>query len=133
VELSSLVAEIDGHQRKIVMSEVRPARAADGDSGIAVANGRTLPFIVTRAWNAPAGHYPEAWYIVDPDTREVLFEGPQRSALVWGLMSWTEVTDEVDDRIPLSPGKYWIVFALGGVQGGQIDVDVAESTESKSA
>jgi hypothetical protein len=126
VDLSSLAANIDGHQRKVVMSAVRPARAADGVSGIALQRGRTLPFVVGRAWNAPAGTYSEAWYLVDPKTREVLFEGPKRTVSIWGLLSWTEFTDEVTEPIPLAPGTYLVVFALGGVQGGQMDVVAAE-------
>lgn len=129
MNLSALVADIDGHQRKIVMNDARPARAAHGASGIALQQGVTLPFIVSRAWNAPAGHYSERWYLVDPKTREVLFEGPEHFASIWGLQSWTELTDEVSETIPLSPGTYLIVFALGGVQGGQMDVDVVESSE----
>ena len=127
MNLSSLVANIDGHQRKVVMSDVHPARAAYGDSGIALRGGRTLPFSVTRAWNAPAGNYTEGWYLVDPKTREVLYEGPQKTVLIWGLQSWTELTDEVGEAIPLAPGTYWIVFALGGAMGGQVDVDAAEA------
>ncbi|HZA39490.1 MAG TPA: hypothetical protein VFA00_02590 [Actinomycetota bacterium] len=127
MELSSLVADIEGHQRKIVMSAVRPARSAHGADGIPIRGGRTLPFVVKRAWNAPAGNWPEAWYLVDPSTREVLFEGPQKIVSVWGLLAWTEFSDEVNERIPLQPGAYWIVFALGGVQGGQIDVEAFEA------
>jgi hypothetical protein len=129
VNLSALVADIDGHQRKIVMSAVRPARAEHGASGLALEQGVTLPFIVTRAWNAPAGHYSERWYLVDPKTREVLFEGPEHLVSVWGLQSWTELTDEVSETIELPPGTYLIVFALGGVQGGQMDVDAVESSQ----
>lgn len=127
MNLSALVADIDGHQRKIVMSEVRPTRAAHGDEGIPLRNGRTLPFEVIRAWNAPAGHYTEAWYLVDPDTREVLYEGPQRTTSIWGLQSWTEFTDEVTDSIPLTARNYLVVFALGGVMGGQMDVSAREA------
>jgi hypothetical protein len=123
VELSSLVADIDGHQRKVVMSAVRPARLEHGTEGIAVLGGRTLPFVVKRAWNAPAGNWPEAWYLVDPATREVLFEGPQKIVSVWGLLAWTEFSDEVNPRLLLDPGTYLIVFALGGVQGGQMEVE----------
>jgi hypothetical protein len=126
VELSSLVADIDGHQRKVVMSAVRPVRSVHGAEGIAIRAGRTLPFVVKRAWNAPAGNWPEAWYLVDPSTREVLFEGPQKVVSVWGLLAWTEFSDEVDPRLPLTPGTYLIVFALGGVQGGQMDVEAFE-------
>jgi hypothetical protein len=119
VELSSLEASIDGHQRKVVMAEVRPAKAVHGDTGIPLKNNKTLPFVVTRAWNAPAGHYLEAWYLVDPKTREVLFEGPARDVKIWGLQSWSEFTDEITDPIRLEPGTYLVVFALGGVLGGQ--------------
>jgi len=127
VELSSLVADIDGHQRKIVMNAVRPARTSHGTEGIALKGGRTLPFVVARAWNAPAGNWPEAWYLVDPATREVLFEGPQKIVSVWGLLAWTEFSDEVDPGIPIEPGTYLIVFALGGVQGGEMNVEAYEA------
>jgi hypothetical protein len=127
VNLSSLVADIDGHQRKVVMSAVRPARAADGDSGIALQGGRTLPFVVERAWNAPAGNYEEAWYLVEPKTREVLFEGPKKTVSIWGLLSWTELADEVEEAISLDSGTYLVVFALGGVLGGQMDVVAEEA------
>ena len=126
MELSSLVADIDGHQRKVVMSAVRPVRSIYGTEGIALLGGRTLPFVVKRAWTAPAGNWPEAWYLVDPTTREVLFEGPQKIVSIWGLLSWTEFSDEVDPRLPLEPGNYLIVFALGGVQGGQMEVEARE-------
>jgi hypothetical protein len=129
VDLSALVADIDGHQRKIVAASVRPAKAAHGDNGIALQGGRTLPFVVSRGWNAPAGNYVEAWYIIDPESREVLFEGPSRRASVWGLLSWTELTDTVEDRIALEPGNYEIVFALSGLLGGRFPVDAAEVAE----
>jgi hypothetical protein len=108
------------------MSAVRPARSVHGSQGIALRGGRTLPFVVRRAWNAPAGNWPEAWYLVDPSTREVLFEGPQKIVSVWGLLAWTEFSDEVDPRLSLAPGTYLVVFALGGVQGGQMDVEAIE-------
>lgn len=122
MDLTALTANIDGHQRKIVMSRVRPAQPSNGDSGIALEDGRTLPFTVTRAWNAPAGNYSERWYLVDPETREVLLEGPEHQVLIWGLLAWTEVTDRSPAAIPLTPGTYLVVFALGGIMGGQIEV-----------
>lgn len=133
VDLSSLVADIDGHQRKIVSASVRPARIAHGDSGIPLQGGRTLPFVVTRGWNAPAGNYVEAWYLIDPETREVLFEGPRRLASVWGLLSWTEFTDTVDEPVPLQPGTYEIVFALSGLLGGTLPVEAREVAAAESA
>jgi hypothetical protein len=128
-DIKTRVAEIDGHQRKVVESEVRPTRAAHGTAGIPLRAGRTLGFRVRRAWNAPAGHYAERWYLVDPATREVLFEGPERLASVWGLQSWTEYTDDVEPRLRLTPGTYLVVFALGGVMGGQLEVEAAEVAE----
>ena len=119
-------AEISGHQRKVVSSSVGPVRRSLGDAGIPLRNGRTLPFRVTRGWNAPAGHYAETWYLVDPASREVLFEGRTRTLLVWGLQSWTEVADEAADPIPLRPGPVLVVFSLGGVWGGDLEVEAVE-------
>jgi hypothetical protein len=133
VKLSSFVADIDGHQRKIVMSEVRPAKTVHGDSGIALRDGKTLPFVVTRAWNAPAGHYSEAWYLVHPESREVLHEGRSRQVLVWGLLSWTELTDDISEPFELRPGTYQIVFALGGLLGGQAEVQATEAPAEEAA
>lgn len=133
MELSSLVADIDGHQRKIVSASVRPARAAHGNAGIPLQGGRTLPFVVTRGWNAPAGNYVEAWYLIDPETREVLFEGPSRHASVWGLLSWTEFSDTVEEAVPLEPGNYEIVFALSGLLGGRFPVEAHEVAAAESA
>jgi hypothetical protein len=116
-------ADLEGHQRKTVKSAIQPLRAAHGTDGIALAGGSTLPFVVTRWWNAPAGNYPETWYLIDPATNEVLHEGPVKLVLVWGLQSLTEVSDKVTEPVTLSPGRYRIVFALGGVRGGEADVD----------
>jgi hypothetical protein len=127
-------ADIDGHQRKVMRSAVRPARSAYGTEGIALEDGRTVPFVVSRGWNAPAGRYLETWYLVDPDTNEVVFEGPVRmEAKIWGLQSITDVTDEVRDEIPLGPGRYKIVFALGGVRGGEIEVEAREVGSEQAA
>jgi hypothetical protein len=123
-------ADIAGLQRKVVSSSVRPARVNHGESGIALRNGRTLPFVVTRSWSAPAGHYDEAWYLVDPSTREVLFEALSGEVRVWGLQSWTPFTDTITQPIPLKPGSYMIVFALGGSQGGEITVTAADAVGS---
>lgn len=106
---------------------MRPASAADGLSGIAVGGGRTKPFVVARSWSAPAGVYPEGWYLIDPSTREVFYERTEPEVSVFGLQSLTEVVTEVTEPIPLAPGSYQVVFALGGVMGGQLDVDVSEA------
>jgi hypothetical protein len=123
-------ADIGGLQRKVVSSSVRPARINHGESGIALRNGRTLPFVVTRSWSAPAGHYEEAWYLVDPSTREVLYESVSGEVRVWGLQSWTPFSNTVTEPIPLTPGNYLIVFALGGSQGGETTVAAADLVES---
>lgn len=126
-------ADISGHQRKVVSSAVRPARAVHGRSGIALKGGRSLPFIVSRKWNAPAGNYQEQWFLVAPDSREVLFEGPVREILVFGLQSLTEVADVVDEPIELAPGTYLIVFALGRIMGGQVEVEASEPQTEEAA
>ena len=126
-------AEINGPQRKIVSHRVRPLRLAHGTEGIPVRNGRTLPFSVLRAWSAPEGYYPEQWFLVNPETREVLYEGPVREALIWGLQSLTEITDEVRESIDLAPGTYLIVFSLDRLMGGQVEVQAVEVPAEEAA
>ena len=126
-------ADVNGPQRKILTAYVRPARAAHGTSGIALKDGRTLPFVVVREWSAPAGYYSEQWFLVDPVTQEVLYEGPVEEALIWGLQSRTERRTEVEHQIPLEPGSYQIVFALGGLRGGDIEVEAAEAPAEEAA
>lgn len=122
-------ADIAGLQRKVVFSSVRPLRISDGDSGIPLRDARTLPFVVSRSWSAPAGHYPEAWYLVDPSTREVLYERSSGEVRVWGLQSWTELSDTVTEPLVLSPGSYLVVFALGGSKGGELPVPAAPAVQ----
>ncbi len=122
-------ADISGSQRKVVSHAVRPARLAHGDSGIALKDGVTLPFVVRRGWSAPLGHYAERFYIIDQKTREVLFEGPERTELVRGLQAVTEFVDEISMPLDLKPGPYGLVFALGGMMGGEETVEVFEVAE----
>jgi hypothetical protein len=126
-------ANVEGHQRKIVSSEVRPRRLAHGTAGIPLRDGKTLPFRVVRRWNAPAGNYEERFYLVHPETREVLYEGSARMVLIWGLQSLTEVVDEIAEPLPLAPGTYLAVFALGGIMGGQLEVPAAEVSSTEAA
>ena len=119
-------ADIGGHQRKVISATIAPARRSDGVSGIALSGGLTRPFRVTRLWSAPAGHYPERWYLVDPETREVLHEGRERLVLMSGLQAPTEVVDEVAEPIELQPGTYKLFFALGGIAGGAVEVEAFE-------
>lgn len=126
-------ADISGTQRKVVTSSVRPTRLAHGAEGIALRDGKTLPFAVLREWSAPAGYYPEQWFLVAPDSKEVLFEGPVQTALIWGLQSLTPVEDVVTEAVSLSPGRYLIVFALGGVKGGEIEVVAADAPAEEAA
>ena len=120
-------ADIHGYQRKVVSVRVAPTRATFGDSGIPTRKGKTLPFRLSRQWSAPAGQYVERWYLVQPDTREVLHEGPARTVSLFGLQALTEVTDEVTVPIALDPGSYQIFFSLDGLLGGQFDVEAIEA------
>jgi hypothetical protein len=126
-------ADLSGFQRRVFVSRVSPARAAHGDSGIPLKNGRTLPFKVVRQWSAPAGNYEERWYLVHPETREVIYESRPRNLLIWGLQSLTEVVDDVTEPFALTPGEYLIVFSLGGTMGGQLDVEAAEVPAEEAA
>lgn len=119
-------ADIAGNQRKVVRSHVRPVRSSHGTQGISVRDGKTLPFVVGRGWNAPAGNYPEAFYIVDPTSGEVYYESPSETRLIWGLPSVTDVVTEVSDPVDLPPGTYQVVFALGGIKGGEATVEASE-------
>ncbi|MDQ3981468.1 MAG: hypothetical protein M3271_02160 [Actinomycetota bacterium] len=122
-------APITGTQRKVMTSSVRPVKVSHGDSGIPLRDGRTLPFRVERSWSAPAGVYPEQWFLVRPDTREVLYEGPVVERAIWGLQGLTEVSEDVTEPVPLDPDDYLVVFALGGYMGGQLDVSATEAAE----
>lgn len=104
-------------------SSVRPVRGGYGVEGIPVRDGKTLPFVVSRGWNAPAGYYPETFYVVAADTGEVYYEGPTEVRLIWGLPSITDVSSRVEEPFELPPGRYKVVFALGGVKGGELDVE----------
>lgn len=119
-------ADIHGPQRKVLGSSVRPVNPNHAEAGIPLKEGVTLPFVVSRTWSAPAGYYPERWFLID-DAREVIYEGPLRNeAHVWGLQSLTEISDEVRDSFSLAPGSYGIVFWLGGVLSGETEVVAAE-------
>lgn len=126
-------ADINGPQRKILEAQARPLKAAHGLGGIAVRDGHCLPFVVRRQWSAPAGYYVEQWFLVKPDTGEVFIEGEPRQRLILGLQSRTELVDEVTGRFPLSPGRYGLVFSLGGLKGGEIDVEVTEAPAEEAA
>jgi hypothetical protein len=121
-------AQISGTQRKVMTSSVRPAKLTHGASGIPLRSGKTLPFRVNRSWSAPAGVYPEQWFLVRPDTREVLHEGRSVERAIWGLQGLTEVADEVGEPLALEPGPYLVVFALGGHMGGQAEVEAFEAS-----
>lgn len=126
-------ADVNGPQRTVFVAEVRPAKATHGTSGVALRDGKTLPFVVTRSWVAPAGYYDEAWYLVDPATREVLHEEPVGLTKIWGLQGLTPVTSEVVEPVPLKPGTYQIVFALGGIKGGELDVEAVDVAATEAA
>ena len=119
-------ADIAGAQRKVVTSAVRPRRAQHGDTGIPLRDGHTLPFVVERSWSAPAGVYVEQFFLVEPETREVLYGSEARETFIWGLQGLTELSDVVREELPLRPGTYRVVFALGGLMGGELYVEAAE-------
>ena len=115
------------------MTRVKPARAAHGSDGIALRDGKSLPFEVYRAWSGPAGNYPEQWFLVDPKTKEVLYESHAVTRLIFGLQAPTELTSTVSEPLELKPGTYQVVFALGGLKGGELDVTVAAADSASAA
>ena len=126
-------ADINGPQRKVLTSRVRPVKAGHGTDGITTRDGKTVPFEVSRQWSAPAGYYPEQWFLVHPTTREVMFESPPVTRRIFGLQSPTEVVDTVEEALELQPGGYQIVFALGGLKGGEAQVVVREGDAASAA
>ena len=126
-------AELGGYQRKVVTWSVRPARPVGESVGIALRAGRALPFTVARAWSAPAGVYPEQWFLVDPSSRVVMHEGPRVERPIWGLQGLTEVVDHVRTPLELAAGSYLIVFALGGIKGGEGELQAVEVTSEEAA
>jgi hypothetical protein len=126
-------ADIEGAQRKVLVSSVAPLKPSHGDSGIAVRDGKALPFVLRREWSAPAGNYVETWFLVAPESREVVHEGPQREVSIWGLQGLTEFVDEVLMPFPLDPGNYEIVFALNSVLGGKLEVTASEAPAEEAA
>lgn len=123
-------ADISGTQRKVVDHHVRPARLSQGTEGIPLRGGKTLAFTVSRSWSAPAGIYDEGFFLIDPESREVLFEGPSVERSVQGLQSMTEFVETIDTPVALTPGKYAVVFALGGIMGGEFPVEAFEVTDT---
>lgn len=120
-------ADVTGWQRKVLRSLVRPRNRSFGATGIPLKEGRTLPFEVIREWSAPAGRYTERWFLVLPESGEVVHEGPVRpEASVHGLQSLTEIVDEVMSPVELDARLYSVVFSLGGVKGGEMEVEAAE-------
>ena len=115
-------ADINGPQRKTLVTRVRPVKVTYGTEGIALKDGMTLPFEVTRSWSAPAGRYPEQWFLVNPKTREVLYESRSVTRFIFGLQAPTEFTDVIDEPFALDAGSYQVVFSLGGLKGGETDV-----------
>lgn len=126
-------ADISGPQRRILSFIVKPAKQSHGASGIPLRGGRTLPFTVWRQWIAPAGHYTERFYLVDEESREIIYEGPERRVSAWGLQGATEETTEITDSLSLAAGTYLLVFALGGVSGGEFEVTAAEIASKGAA
>ena len=126
-------ADINGPQRRVLSSSVKPVKSIYGNSGLALGDAGTLPFKVTRQWVAPAGYYPEQWFLVDPETREVLYESRPRQTLIMGLQAPTELIDTEAEPVGLAPGTYLIVFSLGGLKGGEIEVKAAPSGSVEAA
>lgn len=119
-------ADVKGPQRKVIASEVRPIRRAHGEAGISLRHGKALPFTVLRSWVAPAGYYVEQWWLVHPETKDILYESEPREALIWGLQATTELLDEVHASIPLEAGTYHLVFSLGGLKGSEVEVEAVD-------
>lgn len=126
-------ADISGSQRKVLVSSVVPARRTLGNEGIPIRDGKTLPFAVAREWSAPAGIYVERFYIVDPASREVLYEGPAVEQSLWGLQGLTRFETDVRDSFALTPGTYAVVHSLGGMLGGEFPVIAFEVSAEEAA
>jgi hypothetical protein len=126
-------ADIAGPQRKVIAHDIRPLKPSQGESGIPLSRGRTLPFVVERQWSAPAGHYNERFFIVDPRTREVLYESPGTIIRLMGLQAPTALRSVVEEPVPLMPGKYLVFWATDDLEGGTSEVEAAEVESATAA
>lgn len=126
-------AELEGPQIKVLEARVVPVDPSHGEWGIPLQSGTTRPFEVLRMWSAPAGHYAEQWFVVNPATREVLYESILRESLIHGLQSPTEISDRVEESIRLDPGTYHIVFSLGRWPGGELEIEAFEVPTQQAA
>lgn len=115
---------------ELIRARVAPAEAPF-EQGIKLIDGKTAPFIVERGWSGPGGNYTEQWSI-RRGGREVLYKSEEKLIFVRGIQSITAYKDQVDEPIELSPGDYNLVFIVGGMFMGSVEI-TASATETAAA
>lgn len=98
------------------------------EEGILTDEGRTLPFVVERAWSGPAGNYIEEWSI--RRGRDVLYRHAPRGIKVWGMQAVSRFEDVVEDPIELEEGTYLLVFVVEGRYMGSVEIEVSPVSEA---
>lgn len=94
------------------------------EEGIAIAEGKTLPFLMERSWSGPAGNYVEQWSIRRA-MGEIIYQGEPKYVFVRGIQSATLHVDQVDEPFSMEPGTYRLVFVVEGFFMGAAEIQVA--------
>jgi len=111
---------------ELVEAHVAPAERTY-ERGLQVVGGTAKPFLVERSWAGPAGYYWEQWSI-RRGGRDVIFTSEPKQIFVKGIQSLRVFTDRVDQAISIEPGKYNLVFIVGGLFMGSVEIEVSENS-----
>jgi len=108
-----------------VDARVYQAQGADAPAGIYLVAipGRTLPFVVHRAWKAPTGFVAEEFRLIAPSGRVAFRWGPEVRRML-GAMDLTVEADTFTDVMLEETGTYVGSFILDGYLLGEIEVPV---------
>ncbi|MGI8426165.1 MAG: hypothetical protein ACR2FO_03785 [Actinomycetota bacterium] len=111
---------------ELVEAHVAPAERPWA-RGLPVAGGTALPFVIERSWAGPAGYYWEQWSI-RRGGRDAIFTSEPKQIFIKGLQSVRTFTDRVEAPISIGPGTYNLVFIVGELFMGSVEIKVEENS-----
>lgn len=116
--------------RQDISLELISARVARSDQpweeSIAVAGGKSFPFVVERSWAGPSGYYNEQWSI-RRGMGDVIHQADPSYIFVRGIQSLTKHVDRVVVPIAIDEGSYRLVFIVEGYFMGAVEIQVISS------